>query len=40
MICGSIGLNSDMRVLCEAAGFTEGSNARPAEFVVERAFVG
>ena len=40
MICGSIGLNTDMRALCEAAGLAEGSNARPAEFVVERAFVG
>jgi ferredoxin--NADP+ reductase len=40
MICGSIAMIRDVRTLCEAAGFTEGANSRPAEFVVERAFVG
>ena len=39
MICGSMGMLKDVRALVEAAGFTEGSNAAPADFVVEKAFV-
>ncbi|MBI1340044.1 ferredoxin--NADP reductase [bacterium] len=40
MICGSLDMLNDTRALAEAAGLTEGSNAKPAEFVVEKAFVG
>lgn len=40
MICGSMGLNMDVKAACEAAGLTEGSNSMPAEFVLEKAFVG
>ncbi len=40
MICGSMGLNTDVKEICEAAGLTEGSNSQPAEFVLEKAFVG
>ena len=40
MICGSLDMNRDIKARIEAAGLTEGSNARPGEFVVERAFVG
>ena len=40
MICGSMEMIRDCRDLCRAAGLEEGSNARPAQFVVERAFVG
>ncbi|MDZ4689677.1 ferredoxin--NADP reductase [Terricaulis sp.] len=40
MICGSLGFNHDMQALLMRAGFTEGSNAAPGEFVVEKAFVG
>lgn len=40
MICGSIEMTKDCRALCVAAGLEEGSNAKPAHFVVERAFVG
>jgi ferredoxin/flavodoxin---NADP+ reductase len=40
MICGSMHMLQDVKALLEAAGLTEGSNAQPAEFVVERAFVG
>lgn len=40
MICGSMGLNMDIKAICEQAGLTEGSNSQPAEFVVEKAFVG
>ena len=40
MICGSMGLNTDVKAICEAAGLREGSNSMPAEFVLEKAFVG
>ena len=40
MICGSMGLNNDLKVLLEERGLTEGANNRPAEYVLEKAFVG
>lgn len=40
MICGSFEMLEDCKLRCERAGLTEGSNARPAEYVVEKAFVG
>ena len=40
MICGSMHMLHDVKALVEAAGFDEGSNNKPADFVVERAFVG
>ena len=40
MICGSIGLNKDMKAILEARGFNEGANSDPGDFVVEKAFVG
>lgn len=40
MVCGSMGLNADVKKICEDAGLTEGSNSQPAEFVIEKAFVG
>ncbi len=40
MICGSIGLNQDMKLIAEAAGLEEGSNSQPGKYVVEKAFVG
>ncbi|MEM7463878.1 MAG: ferredoxin--NADP reductase [Pseudomonadota bacterium] len=39
MICGSMDMLKDVKALCEKAGLVEGSNAAPATFVVERAFV-
>ena len=39
MICGSMEMLRDCKALCEKAGLTEGANNKPAEFVVERAFV-
>lgn len=39
MICGSMEMLKDVKILCEKAGLVEGSNAAPATFVVERAFV-
>ena len=40
MICGSMDMIKDTKALLEKAGLTEGANNKPAEFVVERAFVG
>lgn len=40
MICGSMSMLKDVKDLVEGLGFVEGSNNKPAEFVVERAFVG
>ena len=39
MICGSMDFLKDTKALLENAGLTEGANSKPAEFVVERAFV-
>lgn len=40
MICGSAALLADVKAMCEARGFAEGANNRPADFVYEKAFVG
>ena len=40
MVCGSIGLNTDLKKILESHGLREGANSAPAEFVVEKAFVG
>jgi len=40
MVCGSLAFNLDIKALLEKAGLREGANSDPAEFVVEKAFVG
>ena len=40
MVCGSLAFNLDIKEILEAAGLREGANSEPAEFVVEKAFVG
>ncbi|WP_417605531.1 ferredoxin--NADP reductase [Primorskyibacter flagellatus] len=40
MVCGSIGLNKDLKDILESFGLREGANSDPAEYVVEKAFVG
>ena len=40
MVCGSLGLNTHMRAILEGYGLREGANSAPAEYVVEKAFVG
>ncbi len=40
MICGSIEMIQDVRSLMIRAGLREGSNAQPADFVIEKAFAG
>ncbi|MFT5511364.1 MAG: ferredoxin--NADP+ reductase [Hyphomicrobiaceae bacterium] len=39
MICGSLPMVRDTKAKLEAAGLKEGSNNRPGDFVLERAFV-
>ena len=40
MICGSMDMISDTKTLVESFGLIEGSNSKPADFVVEKSFVG
>lgn len=40
MLCGSAAMIRDVAARLEKAGFREGSNAAPGDFVLERAFVG
>jgi ferredoxin--NADP+ reductase len=40
MLCGSMAMIKEAAALVEAFGMTEGSNADPGEYVLERAFVG
>lgn len=40
MVCGSIGLNLDLKKLLEGFGLEEGANSDPKHYVVEKAFVG
>ena len=39
MLCGSPQMLGDMRGILEKLGFHEGSSGKPAEFVIEKAFV-
>jgi ferredoxin--NADP+ reductase len=40
MVCGSMGLNLDIKDILESHGLREGANSDPNEYVVEKAFVG
>ncbi|MEH6646541.1 ferredoxin--NADP reductase [Sulfitobacter sp.] len=40
MVCGSMGLNVDIRAVLEGFGLEEGANSDPKHYVVEKAFVG
>ena len=40
MLCGSMEFIKDMAAVMEDQGLTEGSNAEPGDYVLERAFVG
>jgi len=40
MVCGSLAFNLDMKAILEGCGLREGANSDPAEYVVEKAFVG
>lgn len=39
MICGSMELNMSLMQICKSCDLDEGSNSRPGEFVIEKAFV-
>ena len=40
MLCGSTAMIRETAAMLEAAGLREGANANPADYVIERAFVG
>lgn len=40
MVCGSTGLNTDMKKILEGFGLEGGANSDPKHYVVEKAFVG
>ena len=40
MICGSMAMLEELKDMLEAMGFEEGSNAKPGDYVVEKAFAG
>src|SRR5210317_145137 len=40
MVCGSMGLNTDIKEILELHGLREVANSDPREYVVEKAFVG
>lgn len=40
MVCGSLGFNKDLKDILDGFGLREGANSDPAEYVVEKAFVG
>ena len=40
MLCGSMAMIKETAAMLDGFGFTEGSNAKPGEYVIERAFVG
>ncbi len=40
MVCGSLEFNRDIQKILDAAGLNEGANSEPAQYVVEKAFVG
>ena len=40
MVCGSLGLNTDLKTILEGFGLEEGANSDPKHYVVEKAFVG
>lgn len=39
MICGNMDFNLDIKALLEGYGLEEGANSKPAQFVVEKAFL-
>ena len=40
MVCGSMGLNTDIKAILEGFGLEEGANSDPKHYVIEKAFVG
>ncbi|KPN63330.1 ferredoxin--NADP reductase [Aliiroseovarius crassostreae] len=39
MICGNLAFNLELKEMLEEYGLTEGANSKPAEYVVEKAFL-
>ncbi len=39
MVCGNLAFNLEIKAMLEGYGLTEGANSKPAEYVVEKAFL-
>ena len=39
MICGNLAFNLELKEMLEDAGLEEGANSKPAQYVVEKAFL-
>jgi ferredoxin--NADP+ reductase len=39
MVCGNLAFNLDIKELLEGYGLEEGANSKPAQYVVEKAFL-
>ena len=39
MVCGNLAFNLDIKALLESYGLEEGANSKPAQYVVEKAFL-
>lgn len=39
MICGNLAFNLELKAMLEEAGLEEGANSKPAQYVVEKAFL-
>jgi ferredoxin--NADP+ reductase len=39
MVCGNLAFNLEIKEMLEGYGLTEGANSKPAEYVVEKAFL-
>ena len=39
MICGNMAFNLELKDMLEKAGLEEGANSKPAQYVVEKAFL-
>jgi ferredoxin--NADP+ reductase len=39
MICGNLAFNLELKEMLEEYGLEEGANSKPAQYVVEKAFL-
>ena len=39
MVCGNLAFNLEIKELLEGYGLAEGANSKPAQYVVEKAFL-
>ncbi|MDG2339722.1 MAG: ferredoxin--NADP reductase, partial [Paracoccaceae bacterium] len=39
MVCGNLSFNIELKEMLEGYGLEEGANSKPAQYVVEKAFL-